>query len=123
MNMEKDTTQNLDINNDAIKLFHALSHLTRLSICMALMKNPQTVSQLCDVLKLKQYMVSQQLSVLRSAGVVRNERRSRHVIYSLASPQISNVIHMACKANLQDHAASNEPQKASKELSSFARIL
>jgi len=120
--MENNTTHHPEINNDAIKLFHALSHLTRLSICMALMKKPQTVSELCEILNLKQYMVSQQLSVLRLAGVVRNERKSRHVIYSLASPQISNIIHIACNANF-NLGAGNQGQRSGRELSSFARIL
>ncbi len=120
--MENDITHHSEINHDAIKLFHALSHITRLSICMALMKKPQTVSELCEILDLKQYMVSQQLSVLRSAGVVRNERKSRHVIYSLASPQISNIIHIACRTNL-NLASDSQDQRSGKELSSFARIL
>ena len=122
MTMEDDITDQPDINNNAIKLFHALSHLTRLSICTALMKEPRTVSQLCEILDLKQYMVSQQLSVLRTAGVVRFERRSRHIIYSLASPQIAKLIHIAC--NIQfNQGEGRENSAQARQISSFARIL
>lgn len=120
--MQADNSTHPDINNDAIKVFHALSHLTRLSICTALMKGPQSVSQLCEILDLKQYMVSQQLSVLRSAGVVRFERRSRHMIYSLATPHIANIIHIACNIQVSEEMG-NERQKPTREFSSFARIL
>ena len=50
-------------------IYHALSHPIRLSICKDLLLHPLSVSEICDRLKLKQYVVSQQLAVLRNSDV------------------------------------------------------
>ncbi len=69
--------------NQLISIFHALSHPVRFSICKELLASPYSVSELCALLGLKQYVVSQQLAVLRGAGLLNTERQSRNIIYSL----------------------------------------
>lgn len=114
-------------NNDAshaIKIFHALSHPLRLSICLALKDEPKSVSQLCQLLDTKQYMISQQLSILRKADIVENKRQARQVIYSIASVNIIKLINLAFdekSRKIQMQIIANKKKK--NAFSEFARIL
>ena len=71
-----------------ICIYHALSHPVRLTICKHLLARPHSVTEICELLQLKQYVVSQQLAVLRNSDVVTSERFSRNVIYSLRSDAV-----------------------------------
>ena len=73
-------------------IYHALSHPVRLTICKCLLAGPLSVSQICERLELKQYVVSQQLAVLRKSDVVVTKRVSRNVIYSLRSEAVRRIL-------------------------------
>ena len=73
-------------------IYHALSHPVRLTICKRLLGGPLSVSQICERLELKQYVVSQQLAVLRNSDVVVTKRVSRNVIYSLRSEAVRRIL-------------------------------
>ncbi|MGB1919683.1 MAG: ArsR/SmtB family transcription factor [Candidatus Puniceispirillales bacterium] len=110
--------------NHVTKIFHALSHPLRLSICLALRDTPKSVNELCALLEVKQYMISQQLSILREADIVDHKRQSRQIIYSIASANIIALIDMAFdekdkKINMQLKAK----QQKKNAFSEFARIL
>ena len=74
---------------DIAELFKGLSDKTRLRIMLILVKasSKLCVCEIIDSLHESQYNVSRHLKVLRSAGLVREERDGRWVFYSLASPQ------------------------------------
>ena len=110
--------------NHVTKIFHALSHPLRLSICLALRDASKSVNELCVLLDVKQYMISQQLSILREADIVDHKRQSRQIIYSIASANIITLIDMAFdekdkKINMQLKAK----QQKKNAFSEFARIL
>ena len=73
-------------------IYHALSHPVRLTICKCLLAGPLSVSEICELLELKQYAVSQQLAVLRKSDVVVTKRVSRNVIYSLRSEAVRRIL-------------------------------
>ena len=73
-------------------IYHALSHPVRLTICKCLLAGPLSVSQICERLGLKQYVISQQLAILRNSDVVATERVSRNVIYSLKSEAVRRIL-------------------------------
>ena len=73
-------------------IYHALSHPVRLTICRYLMVCPRSVSDICNLLELKQYVVSQQLAVLRRSNVVETKRVSRNVIYKLRSNVVRRIL-------------------------------
>jgi ArsR family transcriptional regulator len=117
----------MSIGNEAsqvAKIFFALSHPLRLAICITLKDAPKSVNELCQLLDTKQYMVSQQLSILRENKIVDHMRVSRHMIYSIASPNIIALINLAFDEN---HNKINLTSKATKKketaFSEFARIL
>jgi len=76
-------------------IYHALSHPVRLTICKCLLAGPLSVSQICERLELKQYVVSQQLAVLRNSDVVVTKRVSRNVIYSLRSEAVRRILRVS----------------------------
>jgi DNA-binding transcriptional ArsR family regulator len=76
-------------------IYHALSHPVRLTICKSLLAGPLSVSQICRLLGLKQYVISQQLAVLRNSDVVATNRVSRNVIYSLRSEVVRRILSVS----------------------------
>ena len=75
-------------------IYHALSHPVRLTICRYLMVCPRSVTDICNLLELKQYVVSQQLAVLRNSNVVETKRVSRNVIYKLRSEVVRRILNV-----------------------------
>ena len=77
---------------EASKLFHILSHQARLRILDELRRDEACVCHLQTVLKRPQAYVSQQLRVLRDAGLVMDERDGMLVYYHLADPEVERLL-------------------------------
>ena len=103
-----------------ICIYHALSHPVRLTICKHLLARPHSVTEICELLQLKQYVVSQQLAVLRNSDVVTSERFSRNVIYSLRSDAVRRILRVSLRnTELEERGGEkNTAQRAS----GFAQI-
>ena len=104
-----------------ICIYHALSHPVRLTICKNLLNRPHSVSEMCELLGLKQYVVSQQLAVLRNSDVVETERHSRTVIYSLRSEAVKRILRVSLR-NAEIEEGPNSEQKPMRA-SGFAQVL
>ena len=101
-------------------IYHALSHPIRLSICKDLLLRPLSVSEICDHLQLKQYVVSQQLAVLRNSDVVATERVSRNVIYSLRSEAVRRILRVSLRnAEVEEQVLTGQK---SRRASGFAKV-
>jgi len=103
-----------------ICIYHALSHPVRLTICKHLLIRPHSVSEICELLNLKQYVVSQQLAVLRNSDVVETERVSRNVFYSLRSEAVRRILRVSLRnTEMEQH----EGQKlVRRRASGFAKV-
>ena len=103
-----------------ICIYHALSHPVRLTICKRLLIRPHSVSEICELLNLKQYVVSQQLAVLRNSDVVETERFSRNVFYSLRSEAVRRILRVSMRnTEMEQH----EGQKlVRRRASGFAKV-
>jgi len=75
-------------------IFHALSHETRLTICLTLIGRELSVTQICTELNLPQHKVSQQLALLRSALVLNTRKQSRQVFYSISDRLVTDILKM-----------------------------
>ena len=70
----------------------ALAHESRLMILCILAEGEKSVSELEDILKLRQPTVSQQLARLRVDGLVSTRRDGKTIYYNLASAEARVVI-------------------------------
>ncbi|MBW6466996.1 MAG: metalloregulator ArsR/SmtB family transcription factor [Brevefilum sp.] len=70
------------------ELFQILSHPVRLQILDELRKKPSCVCHLQIATRRPQAYVSQQLRVLRDAGLVIDEKYGQNVYYRLCNPSI-----------------------------------
>ena len=70
----------------------ALAHENRLMILCILAEGEKSVSELEDMLSLRQPTVSQQLARLRADGLVSTRRNGKAIYYSLASAEARVII-------------------------------
>lgn len=66
------------------EVFDLLSQPSRLNIFLAIGRAHVCVCHLESMLEMRQAAISQQLMILRSAGLVKTERRGRHIYYHLS---------------------------------------
>ncbi|MFA6266171.1 MAG: metalloregulator ArsR/SmtB family transcription factor [Pseudolabrys sp.] len=76
----------------ASEFLKALAHESRLLMLCILAEGEKSVSELEDLLSLRQPTVSQQLARLRADGLVSTRRDGKTVYYSLASEEARVVI-------------------------------
>lgn len=82
----------LDNARKASGFLKALSHESRLVILCLLLDGEKTVTQLGEILQLRQAAVSQQLARLRTDDLVEARRNGKSVYYSVARPEVIEVI-------------------------------
>lgn len=76
-------------------LFKALAHPARIRVLELLAEGDQTVGALADATGLELSHLSQQVSVLRRAGIVDSRRSGNNVICSLCDPQTAELLGVA----------------------------
>jgi DNA-binding transcriptional ArsR family regulator len=76
----------------AAQFLKALAHQSRLMILCILVEGEKSVSELEDLLSLRQPTVSQQLARLRADGLVAARRDGKAIYYSLASEEARWVV-------------------------------
>lgn len=77
---------------EAGDLLRALAAPVRIAIVLRLRHSPRCVHELVDALSVTQPLISQHLRVLKSAGVVRGERRGREVVYRLVDSHLAHIV-------------------------------
>ena len=97
--------------DDSARLFKALMHPTRLEILELLRDGEACVCHLEAALGLRQAYISQQLSVLREAGLVQDRRDGWNSYYRVIQPQVFALLDVA-----QTMSGVN-PAKARQQLS------
>ena len=68
--------------------FNALSHPTRVEIVVELLKGKRCVSDIRELIKVKQPNISQHLSSLRLNGIVDWRQEGKRKCYFLKNPQL-----------------------------------
>ena len=76
----------------ASSFLKALAHESRLMILCILAESEKSVSELEDLLSLRQPTVSQQLARLRADGLVSTRRDGKIIYYKLASEEARTII-------------------------------
>ncbi len=76
----------------ASEFLKAISHEARLVILCLLIEGEKSVSELEEMLSLRQPAVSQQLARLRADDLVDTRRDGKNIYYSLARPEVVEII-------------------------------
>jgi DNA-binding transcriptional ArsR family regulator len=80
----------------------ALGHPMRLQLVAGLMDQECNVKHMTECLGVAQATVSQQLAVLRAAGVVTHERKGNQVCYRVTRPWLRQLVRLIARAQQED---------------------
>ena len=75
------------------EILKALANPARLRLVNILSGGEHTVNELCEILGLKQSLVSQQLKILRLNNIVQYRKQMPHYYYSLKDKNVANMLH------------------------------
>ncbi|MBN9604447.1 MAG: helix-turn-helix transcriptional regulator [Afipia felis] len=78
--------------NEAATLLKTLAHPGRLALACALAEGEFSVGALEERLGIHQPSLSQQLGILRDAGVVKTRREAKQIFYQLAEAKAAQLI-------------------------------
>jgi ArsR family transcriptional regulator, arsenate/arsenite/antimonite-responsive transcriptional repressor len=76
-------------------LFRILGHPVRIRVLELLQDGPKAVSELLAELGVEASSLSQQLAVLRRAGIVVSTRKGTSVVYELAASDVGDLMRAA----------------------------
>lgn len=77
------------------ELFRTLGHPTRIRVLELLQDGPRTVRDLLAEIEIEPSSLSQQLAVLRRAGIVTSTREGATVSYRLAASDVAELMRAA----------------------------
>ena len=106
------------------EFFKTLGHPARIRILELLAEGEHSVTELMPELGLESSHLSQQLAVLRRAGMVAARKQGNHVIYSMASEDMAELLLLARKVLtrlLTDQVGLLKDLQASSRASARAR--
>jgi ArsR family transcriptional regulator len=92
---ESEASMRRPLSEIKAELFKALAHAGRIRILEVLVEGDRTVSEMVQLVGLEASHLSQQLGVLRRAGVVTVRRDGTTATYSLANPDIAELLAVA----------------------------
>jgi ArsR family transcriptional regulator len=93
-----------DVLERAARVIRILGHPLRLRILEVLEDGERNVADLQDELGAGQAVVSQQLSILRSEGVVGARREGPRVFYRIVEPKVSHILDCIRQCDLPERA-------------------
>ena len=100
------------------EFFRTLGHPARIRILELLSEREHAVHELLDQIEIEPSNLSQQLAVLRRAGLVGQRRRSGEVVYEISVPEVRDLLVAARRillgliaeqADLKSQLASDRP--------------
>jgi DNA-binding transcriptional ArsR family regulator len=89
---ELDIDMMVENAQEASEFLKALSHEARLVILCLLIDGERSVTEIEQMLSLRQPAVSQQLARLRADNLVETRRDGKNIYYSLARPEVREII-------------------------------
>lgn len=90
------------------ELFKALGHPARVRALEVLTEGERTVSELQPLVGIESSHLSQQLGVLRRAGLVSTRREGASVVYALRDPLVAELLAVAKRLLLTSLAETQE---------------
>jgi ArsR family transcriptional regulator len=97
-----------------VRLFKALMHPARLAILDLLRAGEACVCHMEAALGYRQAYISQQLMVLREAGLVQDRREGWNVFYRVTQPEVFAIIDAASSATSGEGANGARPPQPAR---------
>ena len=91
------TVANRPLSEVKAELFKALAHPARVRALEVLAGGERTVGELQPLVGIESSHLSQQLGVLRRAGLVATRKEGSSVVYALKDPLVSDLLEVAKK--------------------------
>lgn len=85
-------TANVPLYQAKAELFRTLGHPVRIRVLELLQDGPRHVRELLADIEVESSNLSQQLAVLRRAGLVSSSRDGSNVVYTLATPDVAQLL-------------------------------
>lgn len=105
----------MNLYHERAELLKMLAHPVRLQILDALRQDEECVCHLSALLQKPQPYVSQQLAVLRNAGLIADRREGINIFYRLADEQVARQIEAALGPSPERDLRSPDHQPAAGE--------
>ncbi|MBK9631783.1 MAG: winged helix-turn-helix transcriptional regulator [Saprospiraceae bacterium] len=83
------------------QLFKALNDATRRQILDLLKSNDLSAGQIADHFNISKPSISHHLDILKNAGLISMERKGQHLIYSINTTVLEDLLHWIIKLNQQ----------------------
>ena len=110
------------MSEQVIEELKAMAHPLRLRILEVLSEGERNVGQIEEVARIGQPALSQQLSVLRKAGLVQTRKEAKLVYYRLGVEQVKELAKVVSDLVPDNAAASSAGRKAAPGAANFARL-
>jgi ArsR family transcriptional regulator len=95
-----------DIPQLKAEFFKAMGHPVRIRVLELLSEGERPVSEMLEIIDIEQSHLSQQLGVLRRAGLVDSHRKGSHVVYAMADDRLVELLRLSREMMLDQHRAS-----------------
>ena len=96
------------ISEAKAELFKALAHPARIRILEVLTDGARSVGEMQPMVGIESSHLSQQLAVLRRAGVVTSRKEGAAVIYSLRDPDVARLLAVAKRFLIKSLSATED---------------
>jgi DNA-binding transcriptional ArsR family regulator len=103
----------MDVFQTQANLFKTLMHPARVAILAVLRDNEQCVCHIEAVLGFRQAYISQQLSVLREAGLVQDRREGWNIFYRVVEPRVYALLDKAAEITGAEVSAGTQEAEES----------
>ncbi len=97
-----------DIPQLKAEFFKALGHPMRIRVLELLSERERPVSEMLEVIDIEQSHLSQQLGVLRRAGLVESRRDGSSVIYAMADDRVVDLLKISKEMMIDRYQASQD---------------
>ena len=84
-------------SHEASQFLKLLANPNRLAVLCCLVEQPRNVTELTQLLEIPQAMMSNQLAILREAGLVDCEVKHRERLYSIHDPKVFEILTLLHK--------------------------
>jgi DNA-binding transcriptional ArsR family regulator len=91
----RSTATSVPISEVKAELFKALAHPARIRVLELLVEGERPVSELLPLVGIESSHLSQQLGVLRRAGLVSTRKERSSVYYSIRNPELVKLLAVA----------------------------